>query len=86
MRFYIDTLGEYETPTLDSVNVLYNDHQQQKMDYVLDRMIQDKVNFAPVLNTPSRPTLNSLISDMQEKSRLNSPRNHKKQFPFENSK
>lgn len=85
MRFYIDTLGEYEVPALDSVNVLYNEHQQHKMDYVLDRMIQDKVNFAPVLNTPSRPTLNSLISEFQGKTRANPSRNPKRELPYEKS-
>ncbi len=85
LRFYIDTLGEYETPNLKYVNVLYNDTQgqNQKMDQILQQMVDDKVSFSHILNTPSRPSLDSVISDVTEKTSATTARNHRKLPPYE---
>ena len=68
LRFYIDTLGDYEKPSLKNIHVLYNEYQQPKMDDVVDRMIGDKVNFSHVLETSTRPTLNSVIHEIEGKN------------------
>lgn len=73
LRFYIDSLGEYEKPSLETIHVLYNDYQQEKMDLVVEQMISDKVSYSHVLNTPSRPTLNSVIYEIEEKNRVVQP-------------
>lgn len=65
LRFYIDTLGDYETPSLNTVNVLYNEHQQQKMDVVLGRMIEDTVSYSHVISNPSKPPLKSVIDEIE---------------------
>ena len=81
--FYIDTLGEYEKPNLNTVNVLYNEHQQQKMNDVIDRMIRDKVNFAQVLNMPNRPSLNSVIHEIEEGNRNTLSQKKRSSPPFQ---
>lgn len=83
LRFYIDVLGEYEKPCLDTVNVLYNEHQQKKMSDVLDRMINDKVNFSHVLNTPSRPSLNAVIGEIEESTRGTPSQKNRNLPPFQ---
>ena len=64
LRFYIDNLGEYATPSLETINVLYNKHQQGKMQGIVDRMIGDKVNYSHILNTPTHPPLVTRIQEI----------------------
>lgn len=83
LRFYIDTNGDFEKPSLDNIHVLYNEHQQQKMDEVVDRMIKDKVDFSHILDTPARPALNSVINKIEQNNRFQ-PRNmHRGEPPFQ---
>lgn len=83
VRFYIDVLGEYETPNLDTVNVLYNEAQQDKMSKLIERMIRDKVSYSHVLNTPTRPSLNSVIEDIESINRNSIPNRSRTQLPHE---
>lgn len=83
LRFYIDTLGEYETPSFDTINVLYNEYQQQKMDLVMGRMNQDKVKYSHAMPMPGRPSLTSQIHEIEEKSCVNPSRHRRITPPFE---
>lgn len=83
MRFYIDTLGEYEKSSLDTVNVLYSECQQKKMDGVVQRMIDDKVTLSHVVDMPDHPSLNSKIYEIEEKNRQSSSHPSRRISPHE---
>lgn len=70
LRFYVDTRGDFEKPVLDTVNVVYNDHQKGKMSEIMGRMVKDKVTFSHIMETPARPALNSFIRGGEEKRRI----------------
>ena len=83
LRFYIDTLGEYERPALDTINVLYSECQQQKMDKVISRMIDDKVKYSHVLSSSCRPSLNIQINKTKKKEQALSSGRTRRQLPYE---
>lgn len=68
LRFYIDNLGDYAVPSLTTINVLYNEHQEPKMAGIVDRMLQDKVNHSHILDTPQHPPLQAQIQSIEEKN------------------
>lgn len=83
LRFYIDTLGEYDKPSLVNINVLYNVCQQEKMDGIIQRMIDDKVSFSHVLDSPRQPSLRAKISEIEEARHMNPSRMLRREPPYE---
>lgn len=62
LRFYLDNLGDYATPSLKFVNVIYNQHQAPLLWGIMDRMIEDKADPAQI-PTGERPALHSVIRE-----------------------
>lgn len=46
LRFYIDNTGQFAIPSLDKVRVIYNAHQKDLLESILNRMIEDKVSYS----------------------------------------
>lgn len=67
LHFYIDTRGEYDVPALDTVNVIYNQYQEDKMQRIMGRMVNDKVEFSHMLPLEFKPSLNSVIKSIETK-------------------
>ena len=66
LRFYIDNVGDYAVPSLENVHVLYSEHQTDKLRGILERMMDDKVEFSHVLEFANeRPALSQVIQNME---------------------
>lgn len=66
LRFYIDNAGDFATPSLETVHVIYSEHQGEKLQSILNRMVSDKVEFSHVLERNERPALSRVIHDMEQ--------------------
>ena len=67
LRFYIDTNGDYALPSLDTVHVLYNTCQEEKMSGIYARLCNDKLSHMEI--SDAMPTLESQISHSKEHMR-----------------
>lgn len=70
LRFYIDHDGDFAIPALESINIVFNEHQEDKMLSIKDRMARDKIEFSHVLprKHPSlAQTLDSIESTTQKR-------------------
>ncbi len=59
LRFYIDNKGDYAVPSFQSIHVIYNTCQSEKMSGILDRLLHDKVAYSHALGF--RPSLENQI-------------------------
>lgn len=66
LRFYIDNAGDFAVPSLETVHVIYSEHQSEKLQGILNRMMNDKVEFSHVLEQSARPALSRVIEDMEQ--------------------
>lgn len=65
LLFYIDNTGLFSVPSLKNIHVIYSAHQQQTLDGIVARMIDDKVEFSHMLDSdPQRPALSQVIDDL----------------------
>ena len=71
LRFYIDTDGDYAIPAFDTVHVLYNTCQEDKMAGIFDRLCSDKL-FGTQFSNPM-PTLERQITHSKQQSNTVSP-------------
>lgn len=78
LRFYIDNIGQFATPSLDKVRVIYNEHQGEKLKGILERMVVDKISFSHMYNLPEHTqALSDVIQgveklqDLSHQKRLN---------------
>ena len=77
LHFYIDNSGDYAVPSLESITVLYNEYQEDKMNGILNRMVNDKINYSHMVEEVIHPTLSSKINDVTLSSGMNNrSRNH----------
>jgi len=72
-RFYIDTDGIYAKPSLEHVNVIYNEEQTHLLQAIKARMIHDKVNHSHVVD---RPALQARLSDIDTPGKAVSRNRH----------
>ena len=70
LRFYIDNLGEYAISSLTTISVLYNEYQTEKMQGIMDRMVEDKVNNSHVIDSPAHPSLHSVIRNYEKTTQI----------------
>ena len=73
LRFYIDNLGDFDTPSLKYVNVVYNNSQTGLLRGITDRMVSDKVEYSHMLSTDRSP-LNTIIHSIENTSKRSSDR------------
>lgn len=66
LRFYIDNHGDYALPSLDTIHVLYNEHQEGKMNGILARMINDKIDHSHMIDRSNHPALSSMIRSINQ--------------------
>jgi len=66
LRFYIDTNGDYAVPAFDTVHVLYNTCQEEKIAGVFARLCSDKISDKQ-LSDPL-PTLERQITHIKQQS------------------
>lgn len=66
VRFYIDTKGDYAVPSFQSIHVLYNTCQADKMSGIVSRLLHDKVAYSHTLDF--RPSLENQIEHSQQLS------------------
>jgi len=66
VRFYIDHHGDYALPSLDTIHVLYNEHQEGKINSILERMINDKIEYSHMIDRSSHPALSSMIQSIDQ--------------------
>ena len=59
LRFYIDVHGDYTVPSFDSIPVLYNTCQEDKLQGIVSRLIHDRVAFSHTLD--AHPPLENRI-------------------------
>lgn len=65
LHFHIDNAGKFAIPSLENVHVIYSEYQQEKLGSILNRMMDDKVEFSHVLDSDSsHPKLSQVIEDM----------------------
>jgi len=64
LRFYIDNAGDFAKPSLENIHVIYGQHQSEKMQGILNRMVKDKVEYSHVLECRERPALSDVIHEM----------------------
>lgn len=80
LRFYIDTKGDYALPSLDTVHVLYNVCQEDKMFGILERVNQDKV--IDLQDADPRPSLENQITYSKQHSYIvSAPETEQKTLP-----
>lgn len=53
LRFYIDTEGIYSIPSLEYVNVIYNEQQTQLLEAITARMLHDKTSHSYLFDRES---------------------------------
>lgn len=70
LRFYIDTRGDFATPSFDTIHVVYNECQKEKMASIIDRLINDKVVYSHALDM-DQPSLQKRIDDIERESKHN---------------
>lgn len=75
LHFYIDN-GDFGTPSLETVHVIYSEYQSEKLRGILDRMMNDKVKFSHVLEGTSHPALSHMIQDMEHLRQSNNKPEH----------
>lgn len=74
LLFYIDNVGDYAVPSLETIHVVYSVHQQNTLQSILDRMMDDKVAFSHVLDSGSaHPRLAQMIEDVNKLRAQNKP-------------
>ncbi len=62
-RFYIDKLGQFDKPSLDFVNVVFNKQQKEMLVSITNRMISDKVKGSHLVDCDVCPPLEERISN-----------------------
>jgi hypothetical protein len=73
LHYFFDNYGYYGTPNLDTVYVAYNAADQELVDGILARMVQDRVNnghFITRVQAPPPPNLNQRIRAAQRSRSL----------------
>ena len=80
LRFYIDTKGDYAVPSLDTVHVLYNTYQGEKLFGILDRLNQDLTSDMHSSNP--HPSLENRITYSKQYSySVSTPAEDQKELP-----
>lgn len=64
-RFYIDKLGQFEKPSLDSVTVIFNKKQEELLEDIKARMVSDKITGSHLVDFENRIPLETRISNAQ---------------------
>ncbi len=65
--FYLDNLGEYEVPSLDSINVVYSTRDQEMVYAILDRIVNEKIGSSHLVpDDERRPALQRKIEQAQQ--------------------
>jgi len=65
LRFYIDKQGDFATPDLEYVNVIYNQSQFDLVSGITERMLHDKVEYSHLLDPLPRPRLSDTIQSAE---------------------
>lgn len=79
LRFYIDNDGEFSNPSLDLITVIYNGHQEGKLEGIKKRMVYDKVTHGQLMSSqhPSLAhRLNSIEPKNTSKAKGKTPESH----------
>lgn len=66
LRFYIDNVGDFATPSLETVHVIYSEFQQEKLQGIVERMMDDKIEFSHITEGgDNRAPLSEVIEAME---------------------
>ena len=80
LRFYIDNDGDFALPSLDHINVIYNAHQEEKLQGITERMVHDKVEYSHMLDIPPYSALSAKLQSIekrkQEIQKAHPPKSH----------
>lgn len=66
VRFHIDFFGKVSTPELDVVHVIYNNSDQYKIDSIIKRLTDEKIEFSHLLkkSTEQQQLYDSLVQQI----------------------
>ena len=63
LSFYIDSTGLFEVPSIKKINVVYSSHDEDLLRDILDRIVNEKVEYSHLVPDEERQPLQILLQE-----------------------